>query len=594
MRIVHAATGMMLLLALAPLRAEKPALTMPQACDQLVEQAFNLTGQKVICKAGPGGLTLSDASDSVLQKLKRELFPEKRYRGHNVVVDHDQASLENPLSMVGEQAAARQTAAWQEASERLKKSPAIGEAILANFDNDLSRSGFVGEPNTDEWALSTDARKEPFTYVVAAGPFGKAVMPFAGKGKVVLVGGPPGSGGNNWPPDSDDNDGPPGSGDNDGPPGSGGNDGPPGSGGKLPPGNGGHGSTPPSRPAPVWRSNIPAPVPTWWNTNFNYYEFWDRLPSGYNNSRKDTSDPNTFYYYSGWYRWRDVFSTEWERTQDRATISRTAQNQGQIHSRSLTSEVHRESKECYYQAVYRYDWSQGGIYGSHWEESFDHYKARCIRLPREYGRPKVYTAHVSFDVSGFESQDLPWESDVIGITYGGKGRPRYDFKDAAYKYVLRVDDEDNSNESVTLIAENKILRAPESDKVQAFLRVNAGKVELVVNDDRTSYYQGETLRVMVSVTRRIVYKVKGRLWGTNEKTQDTVIQSFSPVDILTAVSNPQTVTDLTSAANAVSAPANLGIVSKSVFIDKWEFSRVNSRVSTDVVIKKKKGNSIDY
>ncbi|MEQ1920346.1 MAG: hypothetical protein ABL955_14240, partial [Elusimicrobiota bacterium] len=302
----------------------------------------------------------------------------------------------------------------------------------------------------------------------------------------------------------------------------------------------------------------------------------------------DTSNPDTFFYYSGWYRWRDTFVTNWVRTDDSATISRTAANQGQLHSRSLTSQVYRESKECYYQAVYRYDWVQGGFNGSHWEERFDHYAARCIRNPREYGQPRVYTSHVSFDMGPAQGQDLPWESDVIRIYYNGQGQPRYDFSGAAYKYGVRIDDQRAGSESVTFTAGAKNLRAPEGDKVQAFLRTNAGKIELVITDDRASFYQGETLRVTAKVVRRDVIKVKGLLWGWNEKNIDSVISS-SPVDVLVDASRPQNITDLTGAA---SAPKPANFVRSTIFIESWEFSRVNSRISTGGVVRKGQGNAI--
>ena len=271
-----------------------------------------------------------------------------------------------------------------------------------------------------------------------------------------------------------------------------------------------------------------------------------------------------------------------------ASISRTPANQQQIQSVSLTSEVHRESKECYYQAVYRYDWAQGGFHGSHWEENFNGYKARCIRLPTEYGQPRVYTTNIAFDLNLVQGQDLPWESDVIRVSYNGSGQPRYDFSGAAYNYTPRLDAQRSGSESVTLVAGTKKLRAPESDKVQAFLRVNAGKIELVINDDRASYYQGETLRVNARIVRRVVTKTKGRLWGWNEKNVDSVIYS-QPLDILVGANNPQSVTDLTG---QVSAPKPANAVSSSVFIDSWDFSRVNSRISTGAVIQRGQGNNV--
>ncbi len=466
-------------------------------------------------------------------------------------------------------------------------------AVPASFDSAAARSGEFSVTR----AASNDG--ETMRDSVASIPLVKVDMTSPKKARLSLVQGPPGSGGDQQQPPRQ---GPPGSGGNpqqpprQGPPGSGGDQnpprqGPPGSGGnnggQTPPGGG---STPPSRPAPVWRSSFPPPAPNWWNTDFNGYDWWTGLPNGYDRPYKDISNPDTFYYFSAWYRWRDTFVTNWERTEDTATISRTSANENQVHTRSLTSQVYRESKDCYYQAVYRYDWAQGGFNGSHWEERFDHYKARCIRNPREYGQPRVFTSHVTFDMGASSGQDLPWESDVIRLTYSGSGEARLDFSGAAYKYGIRVDDQRAGSMSITLTPGAKNLRAPEGNKVQAFLRVNAGKVELVITDDRAKYYEGETLRVTARIIRRVVIKEKGRLWGWNEKNVDSVIHS-APVDILVDANNPQNLTDLSGAANAPK-PANA--VRSSVFIDSWEFSRVNSRISTGSVIRQGRGNSIDY
>ncbi len=574
MRTVNAT--LLLVLAASPLLAQTASVSGADACIQLEAQALQLTAEKLRCEAAPAGLILSEVSASVMKALEKGLFPEQRYLGYAIVPAKASEAQAGPSIIVTK----AQAVELKAAQARIDESAIKEQALAANFDNSSSRLDQAVGTNAGAWGLAAVSKNETFVDAIADTPPVKVDMMSAKKAKFVLVQGPPGSGGGQQNPPRQ---GPPGSGDQ-------GRDtnrgGPPGSGnpGQNPPG----GTTPPSRPAPVWRSNFPPPAPNWWNTDFDHYDWWSGLPSGYDRPHTDTSNPDTFYYYSEWYRWRDTFVTNWGRTEDSATISRTAANQGQIHSRSLTSQVYRESKDCYYQAVYRYDWAQGGFNGSHWEERFDHYSARCIRNPREYGRPQVYTSHVSFDMSMVSGQELPWESDVIHITYDGSGQPRYDFSGAAFKYTIRLDNQSGGSESVTLLAGAKNLRAPEADKVQAFLRVNAGKIEFVINDDRASYYQGETLRVSAKVVRRVVIKVKGVLWGWNEKNVDSVISS-SPVDVLTAASNSQNITDLTSAA---SAPKPANAVRSSVFIEYWEFARVNSRISTGAVIRKGQGNSV--
>jgi hypothetical protein len=593
MRTEKTTTALLLLLAISPLRAQTPKPTAADACVSLENQARKLTTEKIRCEAGPTGLILRDASVSAVKALSKKLFPEQKFLGFAILSENVQAyqTVSGPSAAV----AKVQTAQLTALQARLSESP-----IVANFDNSVTRknadSGVAA--GVDAGAVSDTAkiRKTTIAGLAAADTTRKPT----------LVQGPPGSGGN--PQQGNPQQGGPQQG---GPPGSGGRpqqpqeprQGPPGSGGQQnpprtgPPGSGNPGqgtppgaSNPPSRPAPVWRSNFPAPAPNWWNTDFNGYDWWTGLPNGYDRPRFDQRDADTYLYYSGWYRWRDVFSTGWERTEDSATINRTAANQGQIHTRSLTSQSYRDAKECYYQAVYRYTWSQGGFNGSHWEERFDHYAASCIRLPRQYGQPRVYTSNVSFDMGLMNGQDLPWESDVIRITYDGQGQPRYDFSGAAYRYTSRLDDQRSNSESVTLIAGSKNLRAPESDKVQAFLRVNAGRAELVINDDRSQYYQGETLRVNVRIVRRVVIKVKGLLWGWNEKNVDSVIYS-QPLDVPVVQSNPQAVVDLTGQASAAK-PANA--VRSSLFIESWDFSRVNSRISTGGAVRKGHGAEISF
>lgn len=592
MRLISTTTALTFVLALSPLRAQETAVTAPDACAKLVAQALALTGEKILCAAVPAGLTLQNVSDAGLKRLNKDAIKDGRYLGFAIVP----ASSSAPVKLVAEtpkltkEQAARLEAAQARvaALSSVKLDDRGARADLDVFSPAAADSAVVGRERV------TDSVADVRLHTLAS---------TGAEGKLVLTQGPPGSGGDRRPSGGPPGaGGPPGSGDDDqqqdpprrgGPPGSGNQQpprtGPPGSGnppgGQVPP-NGG--STPPSRPAPVWRSNIPAPAPNWWNTDFNAYNWWNGLPQGYDRPYSDTSNPDTFYYYSRWYRWSSYFVTNWERTEDSATLVRTAANQGQVQTRALTSQSYRDVKECWYQAIYRYDWVQGGFYGSHWEENFDHYKASCVREPREYGTPRTFTTSVSFDMSQAQGQDLPWEKDVVVIRYDGQGTPRYDFSGASYNYSIRTDNQRPGAESLTFLAGPKILRAPEADKVQAFLRLNAGKVELVINDDRASFYQGETLRVNARVVRRVVYKVKGVLWGWNEKYSDSVIVG-APIDVVVDANNPQSVTDLTAAANGPK-PANF--VRSSVLIESWEFSRVNSRISNNAVIRKGQGNSV--
>ncbi|MDD5656568.1 MAG: hypothetical protein PHF00_04865 [Elusimicrobia bacterium] len=545
--------GAALLLALAcgPLRAEDKQLSAPEACQSLQAEARGLTSEALRCEAGPSALTLSGVSEAAAQTLETKLFPGKRYRGNSVILTAGSGS-------------ASQEGRPQVQLVPVAPAPALTRAVSVDFDH----SGLLRDAPA-EASLSGMG-------VLAGGP------PGSSKDTDKVRKGPAGSSGEK----PEVRKGPAGSSGDKKP----GHQGLPGSGGgSLPPNTG---STPPSRPTPVWRNSFPPPPPNWWNTDWDYYDWWDDLPSDYMRPNFERVGENRYVYRSQYFPWTQVFKTGWMRTEDSARIVRTAENQARVHTRSLTSHVYRDVKQCYYRAIYHYDWVEGGFYGTHWKERFDHYDARCVRWSRE-DEPRVYTVNVAFDMSGAQSplpgmSDLPWESDVIRVSYDGEGSPRYDLSGASYKYAVKLEDRQWSSENVTLVAGAKLRSAPESDKVRVFLRDNQGKVELVVNDDRLDFYRGETLRVNARVTRRFEMKSWGGWWN---KKMDVVIYN-QPLDVVVG-DNPQAVVDLTSQVTGAAQPSGT-LVSKSVILEEFSFSRVNSKISTDEVIRRRPGQELPY
>ncbi|MBI3551853.1 MAG: hypothetical protein HY077_04990 [Elusimicrobia bacterium] len=520
-----------MLLSIAIPRAYAAPVTAEQACAELKAAAQDAT---LVCAAVEGTLTLPAG---VWTKLKAAYFPEGVFRGYKV-----------------------QPAATDGANGIISGAKIVvsGEAAPINRENTVA-----AVVNFDNAGAHSDGVLAP------------AIMTMGGliKGAKLrkVQSGPPGSQG-----------GPPGSGQEPqrgGPPGSGG------------PQTGTPPSTPPSRPAPVWRQRFAPPPPNWWNTDFNTYEWWQALPNDYDRTFTRRISDDRFYLYSGWARWSDVFTNGWVRETDTARINWKASDKNvRPQQRTLTSQVYRDLKECYYQDVYRYDWVDGGFYGSHWEENFDHYDARCIRLPREYGRPRVATVYAAFDLSTVDGI-LPWETGVedgVTIYYDGS-KITYDLAQRLFQYKVGLDDRQANSESWTITAGAKISQAPEADKVSAYLRSNGGKLELVINDERANFYDGESLQVTAVVKKDVTYTGKILFIKTTKHNYSTLFNG--PIDVKVAkAKSPQQVVDLSAAASGGSNPPTTTGV--RAYIESWGFKRVGSKLSSGAYINRGGGNSV--
>ncbi|MFA6317675.1 MAG: hypothetical protein WC943_09685 [Elusimicrobiota bacterium] len=573
-----------LTLTAGPSQAEGPELAPVEACRRIVAEARAMKTDGLACEPGSSALIISGVTQEAARALEPLLFPGSRYHGHAVLLSLGQDGRKEALP--------------QAVPMPKLPMPADDRTVSVDFDHAGGRGSLAAASFADFLAGDILGTGMQLSSLPPGSARADAVTPPSGRRVSLPPGGgvtPPPGGGGSMPPGRRVS--PPRGGGLTPPPGRRVSP-PPGGGGALPPGGIvspppiGGGSIPPSRPAPVWRSVFSPPSPNWWNTEWDSYDWWEGLPSGYDRGYSQRRDEDTFLYYSPWHLRSDLFVTPWTATGDAAEIVRTRSNQDRVHSVSLTSRLYRDAKQCYYQAVYRYDWAQGGFEGSHWEERFDHYNASCIRLPREFGPTQTAHIAVSFDMGMvLGTPDLPWESDRIRVSYDGRGAPQYDFSGASFRYTLRLDDRIGSSDRVTMIAGPKVLRQPERNAVQAFLRINGGKLEFVVNDARAQYYRGETLRVSAHIVHRVVVRIARWWWFDGEENHDTVLHS-QPVDIMVKDADPQLVVDLTAAANATPKLANTK--RSSVFIQSWEFSRTNSKLSSGDLMRQGEGNSVGY
>jgi hypothetical protein len=530
------------------------SLTAEQACRQL-ESA---TADALECDVEGGELAIRAGSPEILDAAQRKHFPAQSFQGHKVRV----------------QTASDAAKAFPVSIARTKALDLRDAVSRVDFDNSNVRGTYAGVLNVQ----GTSARTLS----------GSAVLPHAGppgsgdeKKKASPRKGPPGSGekvdpapARKGPPGSGERTGPPGGGERTGPPGGGRRNGPPGSGGGNTPPDGGN-TAPPSRPAPVWRSRFPPPPPNWWNTaTWDHYDWWDVPPSGYDRPSYDRRNESQYVYFSGWYPWSDILYSE-GRTADSAVIVRGARTESE--TRTLTSRGYQDAKQCYYRAVYRYDWEEGGFEGSHWEEHFDHYQARCVRLPRRWDRPDEIEVTIAFDLSRAQTLsdgtlDLPWITDSIGIIYDG-ANVRYDDLNAAFQYEKVVQSRRNGSEIVLFTAGARKRAAPERDKVKAFLKKEGGRIQLVIDDTRAKYYEGERLEVAVAVKW-------DKPWSLFDPAVLEHKQNVNPIIIQVNAAKPQQTFDVPTLKDG------------EYWIDGWSFRRVDSALSSEHWIGRGEGNRI--
>lgn len=514
-------------------RAEKTAkLTRAQACQQLKSGAVTVNEAKQVfdCKAAGDGMQIPPAAANSLETPQREIT---LLRDAISGINFDN-SKNHPMT--------EQIVADGAASASPWRLTPVADTRLAD--------GPPGSRQTGTAAKGGDRAGSPVRGDERTGP------PGAGNGGD--RNGPPGSG--------NERHGPPGTGnggDRNGPPGSG-NDrrGPP-------------NTTPPSRPAPVWRTQFPPPPPNWWNTTtWDHYEWWNAVPGDYNRPSYDRRSPELYLYSSGWYPWSTTFYSE-GRASESETIIRRAQTQSE--TRSLSSRSYRDSKQCYYRAIYRYDWEEGGFSGSHWQERFDHYDARCIQQPRQWSRADTVTVTILFDMGQAErlpdgSLDLPWITDSIGVSYDGTN-VSYDDSRSAFQYAKSIQSQHRDSETVQFTAGARKRTAPEGDKVNAFLQVEGGKVRLVVDDSRAKYYGGERLEIAVVVRW-------DKPWSLFDPAVMEHGENANPLIIMVDANQPQ---------RAFNVPA---FQNGEYWIDSFSFRRVNSALSTDRWMRKGQGNRI--
>ncbi len=481
------------------------------ACLALLEQARELRAGTLACQASVGELTVSAGSLELGQKVRAALFPQDLFLGRKVRLV---ATTNRQATEAGGAAAL--------------KLPAFLSEVSADVDFDGA-------------ATREDAAFLPMDFDVA---LDTGTPPGSGGG------GPPGSGGGG-PPGSGGNT-PPGSGGNT-PPGSGGNT-PPGSGGNTPPGSGGGQQNPPSKPIPV----APAPPPAWWNT-----ASVQNLNGPLTSWGSDYYDAASGDGYTRWYPWPKYFY-DTTRTTGKSVISRTAANAKTTYNSTLSSQEKTQTRECYYRAYYTWN-----SYEGRWD--FDHYKGACAVINTQVSAADMMGVSVEFDMAGMSL--LPWDKESIGISFDGT-RVGVDLSGAAFKYAVTgpIVDQGNGTATVKLTAVSRVKRAPEKDKVNANLQKTGAKLQLVVKDDRASYYTGEVLQVKMLIKRNSGHWYKA----------DPVIVNQT-LNIKVNSNQSQTTT--------FDVPAS---VSGEYYIKEWSFRRENSQTSSDAWMYKGEGNRVTF
>lgn len=403
-----------------------------QACQNLKAQAQSMFQLKMSCELSDKSLVV-EAPAAALQKVGKALYPAKSYQGFVVV----------------EKIAGDRSSTSARSAKSVKPFPRLSNGMAAS----IQTAGLSGAQYFDRSELLGGMKDAPASVVLVGGPPGSSG---SDSGLSPSRNGPPGAGG------------PPGSGGGfSGPPGSGGGrSGPPGSGSNGPPGSGGgvDSTEPPARPTPIWPRQFRNPPPNWWNTTeWDVYSWWNGLPSHWDSASYDEScfsdrSRTTCFYHSPWISWTDRFYGPWQRSNqtDTEVITRGRHNQHETQTRTLSSKIYRSQKQCYYKAIYRYDWKTG-FEGTRWQESFDHYEASCLRLSNDENTNQVQVV-ASFNMAGEEF--LPGESETIKIIYDGSN-VSYDLSSAVFRYRRSNEFENQQRKTVTFRAEGRIHPLPQ-------------------------------------------------------------------------------------------------------------------------------------
>ncbi|MBI4349667.1 MAG: hypothetical protein HY553_22720 [Elusimicrobia bacterium] len=250
--------------------------------------------------------------------------------------------------------------------------------------------------------------------------------------------------------------------------------------------------------------------------------------------------------------------------------SETGVTQGTRYTANLSSREYRRRYRLYYRYVGYNCHPNDPDNCERWEE-----QRKYFYEDTRYGRSSQMSVEVGF------AQDkalLPWEKESFSIKYDGS-RVWIDQHEPSYTYSVRgpIVDQQTGAATMTLTAGAKILRAPESGKVNAYIVNEGGKLKLVIEDYRTREYAGEALDVAFEVWRDDPAGWRNLLGRDTKMAERT---KNGPVRINTAAGAQKHVIDLGVSGSA------------EYYLDTWSFRRANSKLSSGDWVNRGKGNRV--
>lgn len=192
----------------------------------------------------------------------------------------------------------------------------------------------------------------------------------------------------------------------------------------------------------------------------------------------------------------------------------------------------------------------------------------------EAGQTRVMDVSVRFEQ---DKPMLPWQKERLVLSYDGN-QIGLDRSGAAFEYSVRgpLVDQQRGVATLELTAGNPILRQPEADKVSLSLVNQNGRLQLVLDDRRDSFYEGEPLEISVEVK-----KDSGSFWK-GDKVVFQRAKNGALQFVIKAGQHPQATLDV----------PNLG--SGKYYIKSWSFRRAQSKISSGYWIDLGKGNTVQY
>ena len=291
-------------------------------------------------------------------------------------------------------------------------------------------------------------------------------------------------------------------------------------------------------------------------------------------SYHDSPVDSTSYWmtYRDWLGRADEEYGNWSNTTGTSVVSRGGKDvgsQGTDYTATLQSSAERN--------VYRLYWRYAGhncnpndaSQCESWSVEYAYFYDRT-----ENGQTKSVNVEVAFS---HDKTLLPWEKESITLTFDG-GQVGVDTSGAAFNYSVRgpILDQQRGTAYVELTPTSRILRRPEADKVSMTLVKGGSGLQLVVDDSRDQYYDGESLEITVQV------KMDSGHWYSRDKVVFER-KDNGPISVrIAAGKHPQAVVDVPSQGSG------------KYYIKSWSFRRAQSKISSADWIERDKGNSVQY